>query len=78
MLPPTVASLRALVPAATAGDALAAAAAGLDVRTVQPRVIRDEGGVRVVMPGDPEFDLGDRGDQALEVWPTADERSARA
>ncbi len=78
MLPPTVASLRALVPSASAADALAAAADGVDVRTVQPRVIRDEGGVRVVMPGDPEFDEGDRGERALEVWPTADERSARA
>jgi 8-oxo-dGTP pyrophosphatase MutT (NUDIX family) len=78
MLPPTVASLRALVPAATAADALAAAAAGLDVQTIQPRVVHDEGGVRVVMPGDPEFDRAYRGDRPLEVWPTIDERSASA
>ena len=73
-----MASLRALVPSATAADALAAAAAGLDVRTIQPRVIHDEGGVRVVMPGDPEFDHGDQGDRALGEWPTIDQRSASA
>lgn len=78
MLPPTVASLRALEPSATALDALAAAAEVVDVPTVQPRVIMDEGGVRIVMPGDPEWDEGYRGDRSLGTWPSVDDRSARA
>jgi 8-oxo-dGTP pyrophosphatase MutT (NUDIX family) len=78
MLPPTVASLRALEPSATAVDALAAAAEVVDVPTVQPRVIMDEGGVRIVMPGDPEWETGYRGDRSLGTWPSVDDRSARA
>lgn len=78
MLPPTVASLRALLPSATAAQALAAAAEAVDVPTVQPRVIMDEGGVRILMPGDPEFDAGYQGDVALGTWPSTEDRSARA
>ncbi|HXH55666.1 NUDIX hydrolase [Iamia sp.] len=78
MLPPTLASLRALEPSTTAVDALAAAAEMVDVPTVQPRVIMDQGGVRIVMPGDAEWDDGYRGDRSLGTWPTASDRSARA
>lgn len=78
MLPPTIASLRALEPSATAAEALAAAAEVVDVPTVQPRVIMDEGGVRIVMPGDAEWEQGYRGDRALGTWPSVDDRSARA
>ncbi len=78
MLPPTIASLRALEPSTTAVDALAAAAEMVDVPTVQPRVIMDEGGVRIVMPGDHEWDDGYRGDRSLGTWPSVDDRSARA
>lgn len=78
MLPPTVASLRALETSTTADDALAAAAELVDVPTVQPRVIMDEGGVRIVMPGDAEWDDGYRGDASLGPWPSTDDRSTRA
>lgn len=78
MLPPTIASLRALEPSATAAEALHAAAEVVDVPTVQPRVIMDEGGVRIVMPGDPEWDDGYRGDRSLGTWPSVDDRSAGA
>ena len=78
MLPPTVASLRALLPSATAGEALAAAAEVVDVPTVQPRVVMDEGGVRILMPGDPDFDTGYRGDGTVGPWPSTTDRSARA
>ncbi|MGI8939222.1 MAG: NUDIX hydrolase [Iamia sp.] len=78
MLPPTVASLRALESSATAAEALAAAAEVVDVPTVQPRVIMDEGGVRIVMPGDDEWEAGYRGGRSLGTWPSVDDRSARA
>lgn len=78
MLPPTVASLRALLASETAADALAAAAEMVDVPTVQPRVIMDDGGVRIVMPGDPEWEQGYRGDASLGTWPSTEDRSATA
>ncbi|WCO66588.1 NUDIX domain-containing protein [Iamia majanohamensis] len=78
MLPPTLASLRAIEPSATAAEALAAAAELVDVPTVQPRVVMDEGGVRIVMPGDDEWDDGFQGDGSLGTWPSVDDRSARA
>jgi 8-oxo-dGTP pyrophosphatase MutT (NUDIX family) len=78
MLPPTIASLRALASSPTAAEALAAAAETLDVGTVQPRVVNDRGGLRIVMPGDPEFDGGYRGDRSLGTWPSVEDRSARA
>ncbi len=77
MLPPTVASLRALLASETAAAALAAASEMVDVPTVQPRVIMDDGGVRIVMPGDPEWDQGYRGDDSLGTWPSVDDRSNR-
>lgn len=78
MLPPTLASLRAIEASRTAEEALSAAAELVDVPTVQPRVVMDEGGVRIVMPGDPEFDAAYQGDRSLGTWPSVDDRSARA
>jgi 8-oxo-dGTP pyrophosphatase MutT (NUDIX family) len=78
MLPPTVASLRALLASETAAQALEAAAEIVDVPTVQPRVIMDDGGVRIVMPGDPEYDDAYRGDRSLGTWPSTEDRSAAA
>jgi 8-oxo-dGTP pyrophosphatase MutT (NUDIX family) len=78
MLPPTIASLRALLASETAAQALEAAAEIVDVPTVQPRVIMDDGGVRIVMPGDPEYDAAYRGDRSLGTWPSTEERSATA
>ena len=78
MLPPTVASLRALSPSTTSAAALAAAAEALEVQTVQPRVIAADGGWRIVMPGDVEYDSAYRGDRSLGSWPSVDDRSVQA
>ncbi len=56
MLPPTIASLRAVERFATAADALAAATEITIVPAILPRVIADEGGVRIVLPGDEGYD----------------------
>ncbi len=56
MLPPTLASLRAVERFATAADALAAATEITDVPAILPRVIADAGGVRIVLPGDADYD----------------------
>jgi len=56
MMPPTMASLRAVARFTTAADALAAATEITDVPTILPQVIATEGGVRIVLPGDPRYD----------------------
>jgi len=56
MMPPTIASLRAISRFATAAEALAAATEVTDVPTILPRVISVDGGVRIVLPGDPDYD----------------------
>ena len=56
MLPPTIASLRAVARFATAAEALAAATAIRDVPTILPRLIAADGGVRIALPGDPLYD----------------------
>ena len=76
MLPPTIASLRAVARFPTAVEALAAATEIVDVPTVLPRIIVDEGGVRIVLPGDPEYGDGYTGTDPLGHWPTVAERSA--
>jgi 8-oxo-dGTP pyrophosphatase MutT (NUDIX family) len=78
MLPPTIASLRAVSRFATAGEALAAATEITDVPTILPRVIVDEGGVRIVLPGDPEYGEGYTGEEPLGRWPSVEERSRYA
>jgi len=56
MMPPTVASLRAISRFATAAEALEAAREITHVPEVLPRVIAADGGVRIVLPGDPDYD----------------------
>lgn len=56
MMPPTVSSLQAISRFETVDDALAAATEITDVPTILPRIIADGGGVRIVLPGDPEYD----------------------
>jgi 8-oxo-dGTP pyrophosphatase MutT (NUDIX family) len=73
MLPPTVASLRAMARFTTATDALEAATEITDVPAILPRVVLDDGGVRIVLPGDPEYGDGYVGDEPLGTWPTAGE-----
>ncbi len=81
MLPPTMASLRAVARFATTAEALGAAREIVDVPTILPRVIADDGGLRIVLPGDAEY--GDAGASdaagarplADQPWPDMAERS---
>jgi len=63
---PTMKNLEAISRFATSGDLLAAAAAVEKVPTVLPRVVADERGFRILLPGDPGYDeaVGDRGPDA--------------
>jgi len=56
MMPPTIASLKAMARFETAADALEAAREITHVPEVLPRVIEVDGGVRIVLPGDPAYD----------------------
>lgn len=56
MMPPTISSLKAIARFDTAAEALAAATEITSVPTILPRVIAYEGGVRIVLPGDPAYD----------------------
>ena len=56
MMPPTISCLRAVARFDTAAEALAAATEITDVPTILPRVIADGSGVRIALPGDPEYD----------------------
>jgi len=60
---PTMKNLEAISRFATSGDLLAAAAAVEKVPTVLPRVVSDERGFRILLPGDPGYEeaVGDRG-----------------
>jgi 8-oxo-dGTP pyrophosphatase MutT (NUDIX family) len=53
---PTMKNLEAIERFSTSAELLAAAAAVERVPTVLPRVIADEHGVRIVLPGDPGYD----------------------
>ena len=55
MMPPTIASLKAMARFATAAEALDAAREITHVPEVLPRVIEADGGVRIVLPGDPDY-----------------------
>jgi len=53
---PTMKNLEAISRFATSGDLLAAAAAVERVPTVLPRVVVDQSGFRILLPGDPGYD----------------------
>ncbi|MGZ4726904.1 MAG: NUDIX hydrolase [Acidimicrobiales bacterium] len=55
MIFPTIRTLEALERFASADDLLAAAAAIGDVPTILPRIVADQGGMRIVLPGDPGY-----------------------
>lgn len=78
MLPPTISSLRAVARFRTTAEALDAATEIVDVPTILPRVIVDDGGLRIVLPGDPEYGDGYSGGEAIDHWPTMGERSVMA
>ncbi|MFN8017004.1 MAG: NUDIX domain-containing protein [Acidimicrobiales bacterium] len=56
MMPPTISSLKAIARFETAQEALDAATEITDVPTILPRIIAYDGGVRIVLPGDPAYD----------------------
>lgn len=56
MMPPTISSLKAIARFETADEVLAAATEITDVPTICPRVVSYDGGVRIVLPGDPDYD----------------------
>ncbi|MDQ6698382.1 MAG: NUDIX domain-containing protein [Actinomycetota bacterium] len=58
MMPPTVASLRAVARFSSAADALTAATEITDVPTILPRIIAVDGGMRIALPGDVGYDAG--------------------
>jgi len=53
---PTIRNLEAIARFDTAEDLLAAAAAIESVPAILPRIVNDEHGVRIVLPGDPGYD----------------------
>ena len=53
---PTIKNLEAISRFDRSGDLLAAAAANEQVPTVQPRVVSDDHGFRILLPGDPGYD----------------------
>ena len=56
MMPPTIRNLHALARFATADEVLAAATALVEVPTILPRLVTDEGGWRILLPGDPGYE----------------------
>ena len=56
MIFPTIRNLEAIARFDRSADLLAAAAAITDIPAILPRIIDDEGGVRIVLPGDPGYD----------------------
>ena len=70
MMPPTVASLRAMEQFATVADALAAADAITEVPAILPRVVAIDGAIRIVLPGEPGYDGEPAPPDATTDWST--------
>ena len=68
MLPPTVSSLKAMARFESASDALTAATEIAHVPAVLPRVVSVDGGMRIVLPGDPDYDTGSHPEPSAEPW----------
>jgi len=56
LMPPTMVTLRQIGRFERADDLLAAAAATTDIPVMEPRVVKDQGGIRILLPGDPGFE----------------------
>jgi 8-oxo-dGTP pyrophosphatase MutT (NUDIX family) len=56
LMPPTLVSLRQIGRFERTDDLLAAAAAARDITVTEPRFVNDEGGLRVLLPGDPGYE----------------------
>lgn len=59
MIFPTIRNLEAIGRFDRSDDLLAAAAAITDIPAILPRIVDDEGGMRIVLPGDPGYDTGE-------------------
>lgn len=68
MMPPTISSLRAIARFDSSDAALAAATEITDVPTILPRVVATDGGMRIVLPGDPGYDGGGVTPDASVNW----------
>jgi 8-oxo-dGTP pyrophosphatase MutT (NUDIX family) len=66
---PTIKNLEAISRFTTSGELLAAAAAVERVPTVLPRVVADERGFRILLPGDPGYDEAVAGPAAAGAAP---------
>jgi 8-oxo-dGTP pyrophosphatase MutT (NUDIX family) len=55
---PTIKNLEAIARFDTTAELLSAVSARRDVPTVQPRIVREGNGVRILLPGDPGFEDG--------------------
>ena len=69
---PTLRNLMLLVEFASAAEAEAAASARREVATVLPRVMRDERGVRLLVPGDEGYEQAEGGADASDASNFAD------
>lgn len=74
MLPPTVANLRMICEYPDTRTALTDAAQMGPVHTMAPRIVADDDGIRIVMPGDPAYDEAYAGDESFSAWPGVDDR----
>lgn len=68
MMPPTISSLRAIARFDSSAAALAAATEITSVPTILPRVVATDGGMRIVLPGDPGYDGGPVTPDATVDW----------
>ena len=76
MLPPTIANLRMLRPYDSTAAALQGAAEIGPIHTIAPRIVSDDHGIRIVMPGDPAYDEAYAGDESFTSWPGMDDSLA--
>jgi 8-oxo-dGTP pyrophosphatase MutT (NUDIX family) len=68
MMPPTVSSLRAMARFDSAADALTAATEITHVPRILPRVVAVDGGMRIVLPGDPDYDRDQGAGDGDQPW----------
>jgi 8-oxo-dGTP pyrophosphatase MutT (NUDIX family) len=58
MIFPTIRNLEAIARFDRSEDLLAAAASVTDIPAILPRIVNEDGGTRIVLPGDPAYDGG--------------------
>jgi 8-oxo-dGTP pyrophosphatase MutT (NUDIX family) len=65
MILPTVRNLEAIARFDDVDSLMAAASARVDVPAIVPRLVQEDGGVRILLPGDPGYDVSDGLDAPL-------------